>query len=173
MDKAVLAFKKRRDERVKRREDAFTERARDENGRFASTGNKKPVPANKLPKVEQITNKAVRIRPKRVHKDAFEESVHPRDENGRFSSSGGAKRAMKMADFKHVEKADRQKMLDDAPSGSEIKGIYVKSGRKKGMPVKIQKRSNGHWYINGERNSEVNSIIRNVLEGTDKDYELN
>lgn len=84
-----------------------------------------------------------------------------------------------------MSKDDRNKLLDDAPPGSKIKGVvsrdtgkeaditkeesYSTSTLMTGSPSSV-KESN--WKVNGETDPYFKKKMREVSEGTNKYYKL-
>lgn len=102
-------------------------------------------------------------------------------------SSG--KKSVDCKDLRNLSKEDRHRVLDEAPSGSKITGVVSKSGPYAGTPVVIEKTGgygmahgtlgggtsknySNDWYIGGSKALTPRKTIREILEGSNKYYEL-
>lgn len=101
----------------------------------------------------------------------------------------GEKGEANISKFSGMSKEDRNRALDEAPEGSKILGVVVKNGPYKGSEVTIEKRSGygmpftsiagttekhyeNYWTIEGEKDPTIKATIRQILDGSNKYYEL-
>ena len=97
--------------------------------------------------------------------------------------------AVDCKDLRNLSKEDRNKALDEAPPGSRITGVVSKSGPYAGTDTIIEKQGgygfshataagtsqkdySTNWYFNGAKNTTPRRTIREIMEGTNKYYEL-